>query len=212
MNGRPQKASDEAIFAAATRAMARRGPVELTLADIAAEAGLTAGALVQRFGSKRGLLLAIMAQFAASAPAMLEGLKASARSPLAAIRAYARCMAGLGASPEAVARSFSWLTHDLTDPDFRRHLLVQARGVRRELERLLREAVEAGELSPSVGPAALARAVEVAISGSLMTWAIYQEGAAVSWVRRDLDAVLRPWLVGGGARAERPPKLRARAR
>ncbi len=62
MTPRPRKASDEEIFAAAHRIMSRLGPAQWTLADIAAEAGLTAGALVQRFGSKRGLLLALAEQ------------------------------------------------------------------------------------------------------------------------------------------------------
>ena len=53
MPGRRQKVTDEDVFAAAARVMSRRGPHELTLAEIAAEAGVTAGRLVQRFGSKR---------------------------------------------------------------------------------------------------------------------------------------------------------------
>ena len=40
MPGRRQKATDEDVFAAAQRAMSRRGPHELTLADIAEEAGV----------------------------------------------------------------------------------------------------------------------------------------------------------------------------
>ena len=49
MSPRPRKASDAEVFAAASRVMSRLGPAQVTLADIAAEAGLTAGALVQRF-------------------------------------------------------------------------------------------------------------------------------------------------------------------
>jgi AcrR family transcriptional regulator len=48
---RPRKVSDEEVFAAAHRATLRLAPSELTLAEIAAEAGVTAGALAQRFGS-----------------------------------------------------------------------------------------------------------------------------------------------------------------
>ena len=46
------------MFAALVRVMNRRGPAELTLRAIAAETGVTAGRLVQRFGCKRALLLA----------------------------------------------------------------------------------------------------------------------------------------------------------
>ena len=48
MSPRRRKAEDADVFAALVRVMRRRGPVELTLREIAAEAGLTAGALVQR--------------------------------------------------------------------------------------------------------------------------------------------------------------------
>ena len=65
MSPRPRKASDAEVFAAAGRVMARVGPAQLTLAQIAGEAGLTAGALVQRFGSKRELLVALSNEFAA---------------------------------------------------------------------------------------------------------------------------------------------------
>src|SRR5215831_4770652 len=58
MSPRRRKADDAEVFAALVRVMHRRGPAELTLREIAAEAGVTAGALVQRFGSKRAMLLA----------------------------------------------------------------------------------------------------------------------------------------------------------
>ena len=58
MSPRRRKAEDADVFAALVRVMKHRGPAELTLRAIAAEAGVTAGALVQRFGSKRALLLA----------------------------------------------------------------------------------------------------------------------------------------------------------
>ncbi|MFC7728173.1 TetR/AcrR family transcriptional regulator [Actinomadura keratinilytica] len=55
---RPRTTSDEAILQATGRALLRHGPGRLTLGGVAAEAGLSPATLVQRFGSKRGLLLA----------------------------------------------------------------------------------------------------------------------------------------------------------
>ena len=72
--------------------------------------------------------------------------------------------------------------------------MKHARATRRQLETLVGEAVEAGELAAGVQPRALARVVETAIGGSLMTWACYQEGTAARWIRHDLEAVLRPHL------------------
>src|SRR6266705_415794 len=56
MSPRPRETSDEEILAAAARVMQRRSPAELTLADVAREAGVVPATLIQRFGTKRGLL------------------------------------------------------------------------------------------------------------------------------------------------------------
>lgn len=201
MAGRRQKVSDDEVFAAAQRAMSRRGPHELTLADIAGEAGVTAGLLVQRFGSKRALLVALSARFAGSASAIFAGLRAAHRSPLATVRAYAACMADLAPTPEALLRNLAYLQLDLTDDVLRGHLVENARATRREIENLLESAVAAGELRRDVDVRSLARSVEAVVSGSLMTWATYREGKALDAIARDLDAVLSPWL-----RKRRPGK------
>ncbi|MFN2565258.1 MAG: TetR family transcriptional regulator [Gemmatimonadaceae bacterium] len=194
MSPRPPKVSDDDIFAAAGRVMSRVGPAQLMLADIATEAGLTAGALVQRFGSKRDLLLAVSARAAETTPAMFAELRAAQESPLAVLRAYGDCMAAMGESPVALAHHLAYLQLDLTDPDFNRHTMAQARATRAALRELVTAAVVAGELAPGVDPDRLARTIEVTVGGSLMAWAFYREGKAVDWVREDLDAVLRPYV------------------
>jgi AcrR family transcriptional regulator len=208
-----QKVSDDEVFAAAQRAMTRQGPHQLTLADIAAEAGVSAGRLVQRFGSKRALLLALAERFAGSAGAVFAGLRAAHRQPLATLRAYAACMADLAATPEALSRNLAYLQIDLTDPEFRAHLLANARATRREIEALLRSAVAAGELKKDVDARRLARTIEAVISGSLMTWACYREGRATTWMRRDLDAVLQAYATPdrqSRPSASRRPRARSR--
>ena len=194
MARRRQKVTDEEVFAAADRAMSRRGPHELTLADIAREAGVTPGRLVQRFGSKRALLAALSERFAGSAGAVFAGLRAAHGAPLATLRAYAICMADLAPTAEALLRNLAYLQRDLADDGLRRHLVENARATRREIETLLKEAIEGGELQRDVDPAALARTVETVIGGSLMSWATYREGTAAEWIARDLEAVLAVWL------------------
>ena len=194
MSPRPRKASDDEIFQAAYQVMQRLGPTELTLADIAAEAGLTAGALVQRFGSKRDLLLKLSERFSEGTTEMFAQLRRSHRSPLAALRAYAECMAGMAATPAALIRNLSYLQIDLTDPDFRKNLAIQAQGTREELQKLIREAIAAKELVPTTNPRQLARTIEAIVGGSMLSWAFYQQGAAAKWMRDDLNAVLKPYL------------------
>jgi AcrR family transcriptional regulator len=195
MSPRTRKVSDDDVFAAAYRAMNRLSPGDLTLAQIAAEAGVTASALVQRFGSRRALLLQLATAASDSTDDFIAGLRERHRSPLAALRAYAECLAGLADSPAALARSLAYLQIDLTDPDFRKPLMVQARATRAGLESLIKAAIAAGELRRSVKPGALVRTVEAVLSGSMMTWAFHQEGTAARWMRDDLDAVLAPYVV-----------------
>ena len=211
MAGRPQKVSDEDVFAAAQRAMSRRMPHDLTLADIAEEAGVTPGRLVQRFGSKRALLVALSERFAGSAGPVFAGLRAAHGGALATLRAYVECMADLAPTPEALLRNLAYLQGDLTDEVLRGHLVENARASRREIEALLNAAVAAGELRRDVDVPSLARTVETVIGGSLMSWATYREGKAADWIGRDFDAVLAPWLTPHArARKARPSKARSR--
>src|SRR5690242_16055030 len=195
MSPRPQKVTDDDIYMAAQRAMSRLGPGELTLADIAQEAGVTAGLLVQRFGSKRALLLSLSERFSGGTAEMFAELRKGHRSPLATLRAYSDCMAHMAATPAAFARNFAYLQIDLTDPDFRKHLVKHAKASRQELEKLIREAISARELVASTNARQLARTIEAVVNGSMLSWAYYQEGPAEKWMRHDLDAVLKPYVV-----------------
>jgi AcrR family transcriptional regulator len=197
MNARPRKVTDDDVFAATYRAMQRVGPSELTLSEIAGEAGVTAAALSQRFGSKRQLLLALSEASAASAGALIEQLAESHASPLAAVRAYADCMAAMASTPEALARSLAYLQIDMMDPDFRQHLLAQGQASLQGMENLLAAAIDAGELDGArANPRLLARTLEAVISGSLMTWAMYQHGSASEWMRKNVEMVLEPHTRG----------------
>jgi AcrR family transcriptional regulator len=194
MSPRPRKVTDKQLFASVQAVMSKVGPRELTLAAIAREAGVTAGLLVQRFGSKRALLLALSEEAANGANQFMATLTKQHASPLAALLAYADCMSGMAASPAALARNLAYLQIDLTDPDFRKHLVKQARATRAGLQRLVRAAVEAGELARNVKSSALARTIEAVLGGSMLTWAFYQEGRAAHWIRTDLESVLAPYL------------------
>jgi AcrR family transcriptional regulator len=187
--------------------MTRYGPQELTLAHIAAEAGVTAGRLVQRFGSKRALLLALSNRFGRGGGEMFAAMRRASPSPLGALRAYAACMAGLAPTPDALSRNLAYLQIDLTDPEFRANLLANARATRRQLEALVREAAKGGELAEATPVRQLARTVETVVSGALMTWACYQEGTAERWLAREVEAVLEPYLSDPGPRR---PHRRAR--
>ena len=190
MSPRPKATSDADLLAATYRVVSRLGP-NLTLGDVAKEAGVSPATLVQRFGSKRGLLLA----FAASGPEGLasefDRIRAAHRSALGVVYGVAECMAGMAVSPQTLSNSLAFLQMDLVDPDFHKHALAHSKAMHAEIERLLDDAVTEGSLQ-RCDTGRLARAVQGLIGGSLLQWAIDRDGKAADRLREDLDSLLKP--------------------
>jgi AcrR family transcriptional regulator len=189
---RPRTVTDDDILAATARAMSKVPPRRFTLADVAREVGLAPATLVQRFGSKRGLLLALSAQSAGSMDACFDAVRQEHASPLEALLSAATEMARFSTTPEELANSIAYLQIDLSDPDFHRHILASSRAMQRGYRALLDDAVAAGELK-RCDTERLARAVEAVAGGSLIGWAIHRKGKAEGWVRRDLETLLLPY-------------------
>jgi len=204
MSPRHRTASDADIIAAAGKVIGRLGPAKLTLANVGKEIGLSAATLVQRFGSKRGLLLAMATSAAESVDACFDMVRAAHRSPLAALVAAATDMTRYLDTPEEVANSLAFLQMDLSDPDFHQLMVINSKRMLEGYRRLLREAVEAGELV-ECDTQRLARAISAVCGGSLIGWAVFRQGTAVAWVRADVDTVLEPYRT-----RSRGSKLRSR--
>ncbi len=192
MPGRPRTASDAAILAATARALGRAGPARLTLAGVAAEAGLAPPTLVQRFGSKRGLLLAFAALGAATVAETFAAAREETDSPLDALVAALTGLTRGIETPEALANHLAFLQVDLSDPDFRRHAQASAQVLREEIRALLDAAVRAGELV-RLQSVRVARAMQTTYNGSLATWVVAREGSLAEWLREDLDLMLQPY-------------------
>lgn len=192
MSPRPRTIADDTILQAAVKVIGRVGPGNLTLADVGKEAGLSAATLVQRFGSKRGLLLAMATSAAESMDACFDMVRAAHPSPLAALVAAATDITRYFDTPEEVANHLAFLQTDLSDPDFRRLMVMSSKKTLEGYRRLLRDAVDAGELV-ECETERLARAITAICGGSLIQWAVFRQGTAVAWVRQDVDAVLEPY-------------------
>ena len=209
MSPRPRGTSDAALLAATHRVVSRLGP-NLTLGDVAREAGVSPATLVQRFGSKRGLLLAYAAAGSADAASEVDAIRAQHASPIAALHALARCIAAMADTPETLSNSLAFLQMDLFDPDFHRHALAHSRGMRAGIKALLDDAVDAGEL-PRVDTERLSRAVQAMMGGSLLQWAIDREGTAAARLSEDLDALLNSRNSASGDRRKHPRRRVRRA-
>lgn len=187
--GRPRTTSDDDILSAASRVVTRLGPSGLTLAEVSRESGLAAATLVQRFGSKRGLLLALAARGSKGVAEPFDAACAAHPSPLRALRGALVNMAAFATTPEALANHLALFEIDLREPDFHRLALDHAEGMRAQIHSILDAAVAAGELE-RCDTARLARAVQVTFNGTLLTWAVHREGAVQAWVADDLDYLL----------------------
>ncbi|KOY50158.1 TetR/AcrR family transcriptional regulator [Streptomyces sp. XY332] len=192
MAGRPRGIDDATILRAAVDVMGRTGPAKLTLALLAREVGLVPGTLVQRFGSKRGLLLALAEHTAKDACALYEGVRAEHDSPLAALAALVVETWAAATSPEAFANHLAFLCADLDDTQFRDCALVSQQAQSHWIGELLDHAKDARELGPDTDTTALAATVQAATLGVAVLWAVDRQGALAERQRAALDAVLAP--------------------
>jgi AcrR family transcriptional regulator len=193
MSPRPRTVTDEEILGATARAISRLGPARFTLADVARDVGLSPATLLQRFGSKRDLLLALAGLGVDSVDACFDAVRAAhPTSPLAALVEAATEMTRHMQTPEELANGLAFLQIDLSDPDFHRLALENSNLIQAGYRALLDDAVAAGELLPC-DTTRLARAVGAISGGSPIAWAIHREGSAEGWVREDLATLLGPY-------------------
>jgi AcrR family transcriptional regulator len=190
--GRPRTISDEAILAALARAISRVGPARLSLADVAAEAGVAAPTIAQRFGSKRNLLLAFTAQASGQLEDSFARARASHPSPLGALLSDPLGATMAMGSAGALAHHLAFLQLELADPEFHQHVLRHAQVAREQIRLLLDAAVKHGELRPC-DTTSLARAIHVTYNGTLITWAIFRQDRLASSLRQEIEFILEPF-------------------
>jgi hypothetical protein len=134
---------------------------------------------VQRFGSKRAMLLAHARYAAATGDSGLPVSETRKSSPLETLRTAAAMYASLADSPRAAVRNLAYLLNDLSDPAPRRHLLRMSRTARVWYGQILTDAIAAGEVRHATDVRPLARLIEATLRGSFLGWALYRKGLAV---------------------------------
>jgi AcrR family transcriptional regulator len=202
MAPRPRTIGDDEILMATARTISRVGPARFTLAEVATDAGISAATLVQRFGSKRGLLLAFARSGVEGIDACFDAVRAAHASPLDALVAAATEMTRHVRSPDEMANHLAFLQIDISDPDFYALMLENSTRILAGYRTLLAEAIEARELA-RCDTARLARAVGALAGGSLIAWAVHRKGTAEAYVRHDLETLLAPYR-----RRRRPDRRR----
>lgn len=192
--GRPRTTSDEALLKATARAIGLHGVSGLTLAAVAGEAGVSAATLVQRFGSKRGLLLALAQRSEAEAEELFRRARREHTSALAALHGVFVELAAGVRSPQELANHLGFLQLDLADEEFWQYAARQTRMLHEGFTSLIRDAMEAGQLVSGVDPERLARSVQITYNGSLIMWALTSKKPLADVLRADVDELLQAYL------------------
>jgi AcrR family transcriptional regulator len=147
------------IILAAWECFARKGYYQTTMADIAREAGLSAGAIYRYFASKEAVLKAISEHSLERDLDLMERARASEEEPIAALELLSLAMRALFKEPgfETLARVQVELR-----PEFLRNEELK-QGMRKNLRvmlaastALISEAKSKGQIKPNVDPEALA--------------------------------------------------------
>lgn len=189
---RPRRTSDEELLMATARVMGRVPPGALTLALIGQEAGVSPATLLQRFGSKMGLLAALTKAGARGMPDALIAVRAAHASPLEALRVYLEGFAMLAPSADVLANNLAYLQLDISTPELRGPTQEMFVAHEEALRSLLEDAVLAGEVR-EIDAGALARTLLAVTQGALILWGVHRDGSVRDALRREIEAVLAPW-------------------
>ncbi|SFB62294.1 transcriptional regulator, TetR family [Amycolatopsis marina] len=186
--GRPRKISDDELMAACGRAIGRYGP-GFTLAQVAAEAGVAVGTVSGRFGSKHGLLVAMMTAGGAGAAQRMRSAADRHRDPAEAILAAVLVAAEGVDDPATTTNHLAQLGVDMSDPDLRDGLVA----MRAEVRAVLRSLLAAAALPSAPPPARAARIIAALAHGTQLDWALSPTGKLRDRLRGDVRAVLDAW-------------------
>lgn len=194
MAGRPRTVSDERLLAAVASAIGKAGPADLTLAQVARDAGVTTGALVQRFGSKRGLLLAFSRR---GTDEFIDGLQAAyerAADPVEGLIAALVSLVDAEMTPREFAHHLAYLNLELADEELRVPLVGGRTRFRACLAGYLADGVDAGLLRVPDIPA-LVDVLDALWHGTQISWALFREGTRATHLRSAVTTVLDPYRV-----------------
>jgi AcrR family transcriptional regulator len=147
------------ILLAAWECFARKGYYQTTMADIAREAGLSAGAIYRYFASKEAVLKAISEHSLKRDLDLMERARASEDEPIAALELLSLVMRALFKEPgfETLARMQVELRPEfLRNAELKLSMRKNLRVMLTATSALIADAKAKGQIKPNVDPEALA--------------------------------------------------------
>jgi AcrR family transcriptional regulator len=196
--GRPRVFTDQDVFQATSRAIERLGFTDLTLAAVASELGCSPPALIKRFGSKKGLAIAYCEWAHDASLERFDQIRQEATSPLEALRMRFRIPTQERRDEFVDQEGFAnWVAFSLAarnDPELTEAILRRRRVFYGETERLVSDAIEAGELIAS-NAQTLARNLLAALTGTALLWILESDDSPLQErLSQTLEELLAPYL------------------
>ena len=186
---RPRTITDEELLDGALAVMRRAGPEGITFAAVAAETGLAASTLVQRFGRKQALMHAALVRAWDLLDARTAQADAAApETPAGAVELLVALSEDYGDAAEDYAEGLLLLREDLRDPELRRRGAAWGDVLAGALGRRL---ADASGPRPDLG-----RLMASQWQGVLIWWGFSQEGRVTDAVAESL----RAWCAAIGKR------------
>lgn len=159
----------EAILDAAARLFARNGTTRTTMAEIAREADLSAGAIYRYFSSKEELVHAVFDDAIARNQELFQSTAQSAQTPMQALEAVGRKVWIELDDRDDLLCDIQMTLAGARDPDqFGVEISRTWVALRAMLAGMIRDAQASGELDPDVDPETLAVILQACTSGIQM--------------------------------------------
>ncbi len=187
---RPRAIQDDRLLSAAAEVLAEVGPASFTLERAARRAGVSAATYIKRFGSRKGVFLALNRQWVASIGPALDD---AVRGRTGANRLRAAAMWGVADMDvaEHAANMLATFALDLTDADLQGMLDEGWALVHRRLVAVTREVAD--ELPHAPPAEQVARMLFAVVEGNRIAWCVRPKGSLEKRVRRQLDALFAAW-------------------
>jgi len=174
---RPRSVSDEAILDAANRVMQTLGPAGVTFASVGLEAGLSPATLVQRYGSKDGLMRAALLRAWDGLDAMTASADQSASLDAEGAIELLVSLSDYG-DGDQYSEGLLLLREDMRDPVLRARGESWGQALARALGRRLSDDLQQGFT--------LGRLMASQWQGSLLWWGFSRDGSVTDFVAREL--------------------------
>ena len=170
--------------------ISEKGPETFTLADVGKVVGLAPATLMQRFGSKRALLIQAAKHVPAKLKEDLEKLKAKGLSwDEELMMLLEETPEGFGTRQD-FANSLGLLKLDMVDSELHPIARELMERLRTRIKELLERAKAEGQLSTKTDANALAWELDALRHGLVIQWTLSGEGSLREWLQQGLNSYL----------------------